>query len=163
MILLSDANILIDLGFVSGLHLLPQLGSIEVLSTVLLECEHPDQPDLLNIIHDTPIQIIEVDDDLMEQARQLLNKRLSLKDRQTLIYAQQRGRILLTGDAPLRQAAIESQVPVHGTVWILDEIIRLNLVPSTELCRWLDIWPLKKRRLPQVEIERLRNLLGCVN
>lgn len=40
MILLSDANVLIDLGYVDGLDVLCHLGQVEVLDVVLLECEH---------------------------------------------------------------------------------------------------------------------------
>ena len=50
LILLSDANVLIDLGHVGGLALLPQLGRTEVLATVLLECDHTTQPDLVEQI-----------------------------------------------------------------------------------------------------------------
>ena len=59
MILLSDANVLMDLGYVGGLSLLTQLGPTEVLSTVLLECEHATQPSLVQQIQAAGIVTVE--------------------------------------------------------------------------------------------------------
>jgi len=56
LILLSDANVLIDLGFVGGLPLLTQIAPTEVLDVVLLECEHERQPGLVQSILDCGIK-----------------------------------------------------------------------------------------------------------
>ncbi|MHA0036620.1 hypothetical protein [Deinococcus sp. PESE-13] len=163
MILLSDANVLMDLGYVGGLSLLPQLGRTEVLSTVLLECGHSNQPGLIEQIEAVGIVTVEATRPLVEAADLYgrVDEVLSLQDRQCLIYARDEGRILLTGDRFLREAAQREQVAFHGSVWLVEEAHRLNLVPPFELCRWLSEWPLRSRRLPKAELERLRALLAC--
>ncbi|WP_071789086.1 hypothetical protein [Leptolyngbya sp. Heron Island J] len=58
MILLSDANVLIDLGHVQGLDVLCQIETVEVLDVVLEECDHPSQPDLVANILEAGLSII---------------------------------------------------------------------------------------------------------
>lgn len=42
----------------------------------------------------------------------------------TLALAKARGAVLLTGDRHLRKAAEQEKLSVHGTLWILDELVR---------------------------------------
>lgn len=163
MILLSDANVLIDLGHVGGLSLLTQLGRTEVLATVLLECDHTRQPDLVEQIKAAGIVVIDPSRGLLESADAYVDiyEELSLQDRQCLVYARDEQRTLLTGDQFLRRAAHNEQVSCHGTIWLVEEAHRQNLVLPDELCRWLTEWPLQRRRLPRAELRRLNTLLGC--
>lgn len=161
MILLSDANVLMDLGFVGGLRLLPLLGRTEVLSTVLLECHHTNQPTLVTEIASAGIVTVQVERPLMEAADAHPNTLLSLQDRQCLIHARDNGRVLLSGDAQLRSAATEEGIRCHGSVWLVEQAHQLGHVPVTDLCRWLSDWPLRQRRLPKVDLIRLRQLLNC--
>ena len=50
MILLSDANVLMDLGHVHGLNTLTRMAPVEVLDVVLAECDHHSQPSLVSNI-----------------------------------------------------------------------------------------------------------------
>ncbi|GHF63583.1 putative nucleic acid-binding protein [Deinococcus metalli] len=161
MILLSDANVLMDLGYVGGLRLLPLLGRCEVLTTVLLECMHELQPGLMQQILAAGIVPVEVEQPLVESAVNHPNEILSLSDRQCLIYAQQAGRILLTGDRFLRAEAEGLGVTCHGSVWLVEQAWRLGGFSRGELCGWLSTWPLQKRRLPRAELQRLKHLIGC--
>lgn len=161
MIVLADANILMDLGYVQALPLLPQLAACEVLNSVLMECEDARQEDLLEQISTLGFITVEVDKKLVEAAAKHAAKALSLQDKQCLIYCQQRGRILLTGDKLLRREAKRSGVAVHGTIWLLEQAWQRKLYSPTELCRWLHEWQKIKRRLPAKEIERLKKVLAC--
>lgn len=163
MILLSDANVLMDLGYVGGLQLLPRLGRTEVLSTVLLECQHAKQPDLVAQIAAAGILTVEVSRPLLEAADAYAeqDEALSLQDRQCLLYARDQGRVLITGDMGLREAAGREKVEFHDSVWLVAEAHRQSLVEPAELCRWLTEWPLQSRRLPRAELRRLQELLGC--
>lgn len=163
MILLSDANVLMDLGYVGGLPILPGLGVTEVLSTVLLECSHATQPDLVQQIQDAGILTVEVTQTLLEEADDYaaVDELLSLQDRQCLLYARQQQRVLLTGDRRLREAAGRESVRCHGSLWLVEEAHRQTLFSATELCRWLNHWPLRNRRFPAAELQRLRKLLNC--
>ncbi|MFN3337043.1 MAG: hypothetical protein ACK42I_06025 [Thermomicrobium sp.] len=161
MMLLSDANVLIDLGYVQGLSLLPRLGTTRVLSTVYLECEHPKQPTLAAEIVRVGIEVVEVERSLLDEAQAYPNEVLSLSDRQSLLYARDQGYVLLTGDAPLRLAADVERVSCHGTVWLVEQAISGQLLPNAELCRWLSEWPMRSRRIPKAHLQRLRRQLGC--
>ena len=161
MILLSDANVVMDLGYVGGLRLLPLLGQCEVLSTVLLECEHEAQPGLVDQIIAAGIVSVEVGRPLIEAAMNHPNEIISLQDRQCLIYAQEQGRVLLTGDRFLRDAADAGGVEYHGSVWLVEQAMALGEFDSDELCGWLEMWPLRQRRLPKSELLRIRSLLNC--
>ncbi|MFC6751838.1 hypothetical protein [Deinococcus aquaticus] len=160
---MSDANILMDLGYVGGLGLLSQLGRAEVLSTVLLECEHAKQPNLVADIATAGIVTVDTTSALITaaDAYATVDEMLSLQDRQCLLYARDQARLLLTGDRFLRSAADREQVRYHGSVWLVEEAWRQQLVAQAELCRWLTEWPLRSRRLPTTELNRLRALLGC--
>jgi len=46
----------------------------------------------------------------------------------TLALAKARGAVLLTGDRHLRKAAEQEKLSVHGTLWILDELVRQRIV-----------------------------------
>lgn len=160
-LLLSDANVLIDLGIVGGLRLLPLLGNCEVLSTVLLECQHASQPNLLDEISAVGIATVEVEWDLIEAAEAYSNALLSLQDRQCLLYARNRGRMVLTCDQNLRYAAQGIGVACHDSVWLVEQALATDAFTQTELCGWLNVWPLRRRRLPKDELQRLRALIGC--
>ena len=161
MMLLSDANVLIDLGYVQGLSLLPRLGTTRVLSTVYLECEHPRQPTLSAEIVRVGIEVVEVERALLDEAQAYPNEGLSLRDRQSLLYARDQGHMLLTGDAPLRSAADSEGVPCHGTVWLVEQAISGRFFSNDEICRWLSEWPMRSRRIPKAHLQRLRQQLGC--
>lgn len=163
MILLSDANVLIDLGYVGGLQLLPMLGRTEVLSTVLLECHDARQPELMSQIADVGIVTVEATRALLEAADAYAaeDDELSLQDRQCLLYARDQERVLITGDLMLRNAAQRERVTFHGTVWLVEEAYNRSLIGTADLCRWLTQWPLQRRRLPASELARLRALMGC--
>ena len=70
------------------------------------------------------------------------------------------GAILLTGDGRLRRVATDNAIEVHGVIWALDEMHRLDVVPPDRLARAIRIWledPLVF--LPQRELrQRLRRL-----
>lgn len=58
MILLADANVLIDLWHVKGLHVLTKIAPTEVLDVVLVEVDELRHPGLLTQIDDAGIRVI---------------------------------------------------------------------------------------------------------
>jgi len=56
---------------------------------------------------------------------------LSIVDAFCLKAAQLNGAILVTGDSLLRKTAGESGLLVHGTLWLLDEMVRYNVISKT--------------------------------
>ena len=92
------------------------------------------------------------------------NKYLALSkwDRIALAIAKTRNMKLLTGDMPLRKAALKENVMVLGTIGILDELYKLRLINKEELAYCLEALIEKNGcivRLPLVELEkRLKEL-----
>lgn len=48
--------------------------------------------------------------------------------------------ILLTGDAGLRKAAGGCKIEVHGLIWVIDELQRLQIAPAKTLVSCLESW-----------------------
>lgn len=161
MILLSDANVLIDLGYVGGIPVLPQIAPTEVLDVVLMECEDERQPVLLDAVRAAGIEVIDTERQWLEEARAFKSAELSVQDRLNLYYAKRFGRVLLATDRPLRERCQHEGVDVHGTLWLVREALGQSLVTSDELCRWLRVWPTVGSRLPPEEVRKLQGLLEC--
>lgn len=161
MILLSDANVLIDLGYVTGLQVLTQLGEVEILDVVLEECKHLRQPTLVDDICQAGIQVVTVPQEWPALARPYQTRALSFQDGLCLYYAKTFQRSLLTNEKPLRQCCQQQQVVVHGTLWIVRSAYDRGLIPSASLCEWLTILCERNRRLPQKEVVALQRLMGC--
>ena len=161
MILLSDANVLIDLGYVDGLELLVQLAPTEVLDLVLDECEHPSQPGLVRAVEEAGVTVVATQANWVTAATAYRVGELSLRDRLNLHYAKTYERILLAGDLPLRERCSKEGVEVHGSLWLVEQAFTLGLITAKELCRWLSVWPTIGRRLPAGELRRLARVLGC--
>lgn len=121
MILLSDANVLLDLAPVGGLEYLLKLGTVEVLDVVLSEVRRdPRIPDLTAL----GFGIIEVQIPSVTASRAIAPKGLSLPDALCIAYCQQAGRVLLSNDRLMRNTAIAQRVEVHGTLWVVQELYR---------------------------------------
>ncbi len=160
MILLADTSILIDLEYVGGIDVLPQLAPCEVLDVVLAECEHGEQPDLVEKIIRSGITVVETTFKLAERATAMRRRGVSTNDMMTVCYALEHDRVVLAGDRPLRERCEEEGVEFRGSIWIVEEAYRHGLVAAVELLRWLSVWPTVGRRLPQEEIEKLRQMLS---
>ncbi len=161
MILVTDANILITLFDVDGVSVLPQISPTEVLDVVLGECEHESQPGLREAVIDAGIDIISSDVAWAPSAKRMMNGKLSFPDALCLFYAKNQGRVLLSGDRPLRNRCEVEGVEYRGAIWVVQEVYERGLLPPEELCRWIKTWPLMERRLPKAELDRLKESLNC--
>lgn len=57
----------------------------------------------------------------------------SLADISCYLYAsEQLDRILLTGDGAIRQRAEQEQLPVHGLLWLLDELVAQGVLEQQQ-------------------------------
>lgn len=85
---------------------------------------------------------------------------LSLTDCSAWQWAADNGGILLTGDAQLRRTAIKSGVEVHGSIWLLDELLRQGILTHKQACQAIKKLKGKNRRLPKKEIAQ-REKIWC--
>ncbi len=163
MIFLLDANVLMDLGYVDGLDVLSSLGTSEVLDVVLLECEHPKQPSLVSDIRESSIQEVITEQTWVKAAQIYRKGRLSLPDALNFSYAKTFSRILLTNEQPLRSLCTNETVQYYGMLWVIEQAYSGHLKSAAQLCDWLLTLEQLNRRLPQSELQQLRQKLGCTN
>ncbi|NPV68450.1 MAG: DUF3368 domain-containing protein [Anaerolineae bacterium] len=155
-ICIADTNIIIDLyqgGILAHLFQLPfQFAAPDV---IVAELQDPEgaQVELMGMARLSlePRQLIEV----ITLSRQY--PRISVNDLQAFVLARDRKATLLTGDHALRRLARETGIPVHGTLWLLDEMVRLDVLSESEAATALKAMLDNNCRLPLEECEtRLR-------
>lgn len=78
----------------------------------------------------------------------------SVNDLFALVTAQSMNAVLPTGDRNLRKVAELYNVPVHGTLWILDEMVQLEIISSHQAVSTLKSMCEQGSRLPQEECNR---------
>lgn len=81
----------------------------------------------------------------------------SPNDYLALALAKQEGCPLLTGDQDLKAAAQAEDVPVNGTVWLLQMMVENHLLSVDEAITALTLMKESKRRLPWADAERILN------
>ncbi len=128
-LLISDANIIIDI-IVGELQdamfaLDYDFGTPDILYAEELEEQHPE-------IIDAGLALFELNPDTINNANTLYQQniitKVSVNDCMALALAQQENCTLLTGDAKLKKLAIIENVPVRGTLWIVDEMFTGKLI-----------------------------------
>ena len=158
MILVVDTSTLLDLESVNSLPLLPKLArSVHVLDVVLNECG----AELAEKILAADYWKITVPQSWVLPALRLKTAGLSSTDALVLYTAKENKAILVASDGPLRKQAARHGVEVHGAIWVAERALDKGLIEPNELCAWLDGWLASGRRLPQDEIDRLREALAC--
>ena len=80
---------------------------------------------------------------------------LSLEDISVLFLSQKHQTMILSNDGPLRKLADTSRIEDHGTLWILDEMIREEILQPREAASALRSMLKNKRWLPRPECETL--------
>jgi predicted nucleic acid-binding protein len=81
-------------------------------------------------------------------------KHPSVNDLFALVTAQSLNATLLTGDRNLRRAAELEEVTIHGTLWVLDEMVRLEIISPAQAIEALILMDEKGSRLPQEECDK---------
>ncbi len=155
MLYVVDSNVLIDLhkaDLLSAAFSLPvTFGSPDV---VLAELEVPSRKTLLELG-------LEERELAGEQVKAVvgLNSRHPKPSRIDMFVLQlaiAEDALLLTGDRDLREAARKEDVEVHGTIWLLDQLVQEAVVEpamaALSLGRLLKTDP--PRRLPDQEVHR---------
>jgi hypothetical protein len=151
-----DTSVLVDLHV--GRLLMPvfQLPLFLMAPDILIaELQEPDGDLLL----DYGLTRIELSGSDVQEVYRLasLYRGPSVNDLFALVAAKAMGAFLLTGDRHLREAAEQEGVAVHGTLWLLDEMVRLAVIPPLVAAQALERMLEKGSRLPWDECrERLR-------
>lgn len=127
-----DANILIDLSRGQLLQACFALPHAFQPSPFILREIHPQDRDPLIQLGLT-VQALEDDGYQSLLAMQQTSSPLSLGDWSALILAEATGSTLLTGDGALRKQAQQRGLPVHGVLWVLDELAMNGIADPSSL------------------------------
>lgn len=159
----SDTNVWIDFEVLGKLELPFKLEYTYLMTEITIEEElrSPGLKDKLLCLglHKTELSAEEFALVLEYEHNYL---QLSLHDRIALSIAKLRGIPLLTGDGALRKAATKEGVQLMGTLKILEELRRTEIIQAEEYIRLLESLKAengKKVRLPKEEIEKRLNQL----
>lgn len=79
---------------------------------------------------------------------------LSIPDAAALTLAKWKDVLLLSADLPLRNAANQESVEVHGTLWLLDEMISRQIITSETAADSLERMLNAGSRMPGEECRR---------
>lgn len=161
-LLISDANILIDMDVAGLLEAMFTLEFDFAVPDVLFEEElrdrHPELPGLgLKTLELTGATIDYVQDLAARYAR----SRTSRNDLLALALARQEDCELLTGDGDLRTTCGAEGVTVRGTLWLMGQMFDAGLVDATRTEAAYEAMRMAGSRLPwrevEVQLERFRS------
>jgi predicted nucleic acid-binding protein len=148
--LIVDTNVLIDLhsgGIVEQFFALPyEFVSPDV---IIEESEEPDGKELER----QGLIRAELSSDGVLEVEFLWehNLEIAVNDIFALVLASHEALPLLTGDRRLRNLADKHRVPVHGTLWVLDEMVKHNVLTKGQAAHALQLMLDKNSRLPPSE------------
>ncbi|MEN4042385.1 MAG: hypothetical protein ROW52_07720 [Anaerolineaceae bacterium] len=83
-----------------------------------------------------------------------LNRQLSMVDLAALLLAKALGASLVTGDRRLNELAKTRGIPVHGVLWILDEMVVHQVLTKNQAAIALREMLDQGSRLPDVECQK---------
>ncbi|XQU07981.1 DUF3368 domain-containing protein [Halomonas sp. LY9] len=147
LLLVSDANILIDIEEGQLLDVLFQLPYQFVTPDILYYEELDDQHGHLL---ELGLQIMELSPSSINYVGDLVTRYRgpSTNDCFALALACQEQCPLLTGDQALRNAAVEEKLEVMGTLWLVEELVRQGVISVERAHQAYDAMKTAGRRLP---------------
>ena len=83
-----------------------------------------------------------------------IHSQLSVTDLAPLLLAKLLGAGLITGDRRLNELATAQGLPVHGILWILDEMLFHHILTTNQATNALKEILAKGARLPKIECQR---------
>lgn len=158
MVIVNDASILIDLLKMDLLETFFRLPfEFHVTDLAADEILEENVHQLHRAISDGRLLKRSFQFDELSEMRLLQNKHpgLSLPDCSCIFLSKKLSATLLTGDNPLRRAAQQWGIPVHGVLWVFQELVDRSMLKKTvagkKLNRLMEINP----RLPRRECRKM--------
>lgn len=148
----TDSNIWVDLHF--G-RLVEKAFSLPIRfaapDVIIDELQRPSGSDLVAC----GLRVEELSGEMVLKVADLAVRHLrpSRQDLFALVLAEALEATLLTGDGALRDAAREIGVEVHGTIWLLDQMMAHGIIDGRERAQALKLMIDYGSRLPKEEVE----------
>lgn len=148
-LLISDANILIDMEVGGLLHDMFKLDCEFVVPDILfyeeLEHHHSDLPDLGLLVLELSPECV---GNLVQLSTKWQKSRASRNDLSALALAIDKKCPLLTGDKDLRTVCQEEKWKVYGTIWLVEQLLHAEIVTFEQVELAYQAMRDQKRRLP---------------
>jgi len=156
LLVISDANILIDIEDGNLTSVIFRLPYEIAVPDILFELELREQHSYLL---EAGLKVRSLTAESVKRTESLSFKysRPSLMDHSALALAMQEKCPLLSGDKDLRVAAKSEGVEIHGTVWIIEELLNHKLLKQVQARASFDSMKAKGSRLPWGDVENLLN------
>lgn len=151
-VLISDSNIFIDMevaNLTQKMFALPYtFATPDILYYEELEEEHEN-------LQEYNLKILSLTSETIKYTESIVPKYLkaSRNDLFALALAKQEECPLLTGDGALRKAGEQEGIIIYGTIWIVNELMKHDLISDDEAVEAYEIMKVNKRRLPWHLIE----------
>lgn len=156
LLLISDTNILIDVedgNLTSSIFQLPyEIAVPDVLFELELREQHSHLLQAGLKVKSLTAESVKKTEFLSQQY-----PRPSMMDHAALALALQERCPLLTGDKDLRIAAKKEGVEVHGTLWIIEELLNQKIIEHSQAKSSFDAMKVKGSRLPWGDVDKLLN------
>ncbi len=157
-IVVSDTNIFIDLvklDLLGDFFALPW--DIHTTDFVISELTDPAQKAAVtSFIKRNKLTIgkLSAEDvgEISQRSRETGGK-ISITDFSVCLYSKKNGYALLTGDKNLRKIAISENIPVHGILYLLDELVSNSILPLALAIESLNQLKVVNTRLPLDEVD----------
>ncbi|MCD8435978.1 PIN domain-containing protein [Tenacibaculum dicentrarchi] len=157
-IVINDANILIDLAKLDLLDVFSKLPFDLYTTDFVYEELNEEQRSPVSVLHQNGyLKIIETEEIIdFQNITELLNSSsgLSFEDCSVWYYSQKLSGTLLTGDGKLRKQVTKQGIEVRGIIYILDELVRKNLLDFPIAIKKIKELFLLNNRLPRKEIDK---------
>ena len=156
LLLINDANILTDIADGNLTPVIFQLPYEITVPDILFELELRERHSYLL---EAGLKVKSLIAESVKKTEFLSSKyaRPSLMDHSALALALQEKCPLLSGDKDLRVAAKNEGVEVHGTLWIMEELLNHKIIEQVQARGSFDSMKIKGSRLPWGDVEKLLN------
>lgn len=158
-LIVTDSSVFFDIIKIQALPEFFEL-DMEVCTTdfvqkEILESEQREQ--IQHFIRLNKLTVFEMSAEEIDEVIRFKTNRVfrTLIDKTVLWKAKQLGCPLLTGDAKLRNEATEQGVKVHGSLWVVMQMVKNEIVDNKKGIDCLEKLRIINDRLPVEEIEKL--------
>ena len=158
----SDANVLIDIevgGLTHSLFCLPDIDF--VVPDVLFEAELRQNHGLLE---EMGLSLCSLSESAVAKVFQMAaqHRRVSRHDLFALQLAREKAAMLLTGDRALRQLAQIYQIECHGMIWLVELMVKQEVIEVEQAFAAYDKMREKGSRIPWEEAKERLNAFSAV-
>jgi predicted nucleic acid-binding protein len=162
-LVIHDTCVLVDLAQSGLLEFFFRLGIRSMTtSAVVEEIRYESQRQLVEKFWDKEIQVCSLEGALLVESIELCDRvpALSIADTSVAVLAKKEAAVLLTNDRRLRAHCQSERIEVRGGLWVLDELLRRDVIAPPQALVALEAMVQGGARLPDHEVEVRRARWG---